>query len=190
LRCFAMGCRKQCRGCCGLRVRDVWMQSMYFLVTLSSAYVPTSQINALYDLYVTTHGESWTWQSTDVPRWDFQSNPINPCSTNQQTWQGITCDKTPSICDTLFSLCNIIEISLIKYNLTGSLSSISFTNLTSLQHLTLDTNKLTGHIPTTLSSQLTLLSLSLFQNSLTQSIPSEFFLRLTRLRLFDFSMNS
>lgn len=156
---------------------------LFLILSFSYGYVPNSQINALEELYASTAGASWTWQSSSLPQWDFINEPINPCSTNAMTWQGISCDNSPSYCLSSTNLCNIIEISLIQYNMTGPLPNL--TNLTKLQQLVLDTNSLFGDIPTSLY-QLT--RLSLFENDFTKTIPPEIG-QFTRLRSFDFSVN-
>ena len=85
------------------------------------AYVPTPEINALEQFYERLHGEYWTWSDdTSSPRWNFDQPSPNPCSENGESWQGITCDKLPSLCASSFVSCSITFLRLGYYNLQGA----------------------------------------------------------------------
>jgi hypothetical protein len=96
--------------------------------------VPSYQVEALQDLYVSTNGWQWYWKEPELTFgaiWDFnQSNP-NPCS---ERWQGITCSS-----DCSSSPCVITELILDEYGLHGTLP-MSLGNITSLTSLEIYSN--------------------------------------------------
>lgn len=80
-----------------------------------------SEVDALHSLYLGANGNFWTWRnaSTAGPKWNFQSGAnINPCSSDGESWQGIQCTATPTICNTAVK-CSISAIILTNYNATG-----------------------------------------------------------------------
>ena len=77
----------------------------YLFIGIITPALPTSntfpqgEFQALYDLYMSTNGDSWDWPSPGKI-WDFTEPNPNPCYEN---WQGITCS---SLC--LGTPCNIL----------------------------------------------------------------------------------
>jgi Leucine-rich repeat (LRR) protein len=130
---------------------------------LSAAYiseVPTHEINALQDLYVSTNGDSWEWVDTGY-QWNF-TDPY-PCS---DSWQGVTCST-----DTYDGLLHIFELELSAYSLSGTLPA-SISNLTELRTLNLGENELSGKIPDAIGNFSHVTSLVLGSNQLTGTIPA------------------
>ena len=91
-----------------------------------------SEYSALKDLYDSTRGEYWRWHGVRE-HWDF-SDP-QPCLPTP--WQGLTCVPSNT---------NIQEITLILYNLSGTLLE-SLGNLSKLQEFDLSFNGITGSLP-------------------------------------------
>ena len=60
----------------------------------TTANIPASEWNALYDLYNATSGENWRWRLNPVAgiSWNFSDFSINNPCTDQ--WQGIACKFT------------------------------------------------------------------------------------------------
>jgi len=51
------------------------------------AIIPSSELIALNDIYVSTKGYNWYWKDdVEGTIWDFNATVVNPC-----VWQGITC---------------------------------------------------------------------------------------------------
>ena len=119
---------------------EIWMLSFFLLIFISNEYIlllnascpgiPTSEYNALEDLYDNTNGQFWIWSAGEV-KWSFD-NCEDPCINN---WGGIECDTNNS---------TILEISLSGYNLTGLLPTTlgDFSNITTLD---LSSNSLRGN---------------------------------------------
>ena len=79
----------------------------------------TSEYAALKVFYDATEGEYWTYNGTDG-HWNF-SDP-QPCV--PEPWQGLTCD---------FFNSSVRKIILNSFNLSGSIPSNVFGNLTGLE---------------------------------------------------------
>ena len=122
----------------------------------------SSQLNALHDFYNATNGENWTWrnESITIP-WDFDQVNPNPCA---EKWQGVTCS-----CNTV--ACNLTELSLERYNVTGKLPD-SIGEWNSLQSIDLSHNLISGSIPASISYWTQLTNLDFGYNELTNVIPS------------------
>lgn len=105
----------------------------------SSEDLNEAQYQALQTLYASTKGIFWTWQDMGGRPWrfDIYENPCDP----DNIWEGLTCDESGT---------SIIQISLPKHNITGSLPPDVFTSLTSLLQIKLNNNSLTGTIPSSL----------------------------------------
>jgi hypothetical protein len=114
--------------------------------------LPTSQYDALYDLYNATNGRFWKWNnhSNAIP-WDFSNPHANPC---EDKWQGLNCRYSPTQSD-------IIAIALDHHNLTGNLPD-SVDSFPHLQLMILRSNNITGRLTSSIGylSELTLLDLS------------------------------
>jgi Leucine-rich repeat (LRR) protein len=159
---------------------------IFVSLSRSFAHVPASQIIVLHNLYTSSNGDHWIWKpQSSQPRWNFSTSTVNPCSTDSQTWQGITCDKPPSSCQQAQDICHIIDLSLVEFNLTGALPSLS--NLTKLQTLLLDSNYLQGPLPLS-PFPLLLTRLSLYHNQFTSTLPSDIS-NCLRLRSIELSVN-
>ncbi len=150
-----------------------------------------SEVNALYDLYISTQGIKWKWKSVSVYGniWNFTGTSVNPCGSD---WQGVVCDTVGStvvgvylkeydlngtLPSTLSQLTNLQSLDLSINNLHGKLSSGSSSTLcgfrNTLQILRLDQNKLSGNLPNCLIwSMNQLQTLNISYNSLTGSIPT------------------
>jgi len=87
----------------GFGKNDVWQWSCVFLMVAfgflikitTSANIPSSEMNALQDLYDATNGGNWKWQTPYGTRngypWNFtivNGMYENPCT---KSWQGISC---------------------------------------------------------------------------------------------------
>jgi hypothetical protein len=140
---------------------------------VSQAVVPASERNVLLAFYTTTNGAAWTTNTN----W-------NGAAGTECTWFGVTCDPGQN---------NVIGISLVSNNLTGSLPATlnllalledftvednlltgampAFTGMTALRFFNVGTNQLSGSIPALvgLSSLETFLA---YSNALTGLVPA------------------
>eukprot|EP01038_Epipyxis_sp_PR26KG_P006356 gene6356-8755_t len=129
-------------------------------------YFAISEINALFDLYESTDGPSWTWYSPYISfgfPWNFTDSTnvsFNPCI-GGKPWQGVECSENAYGYHNLF---------LYDNQLIGSIPS-SIGNLLLLQLFDLDTNQLTGSIPSSIGNLVLMEGLYLYTNQLTGSIP-------------------
>ncbi|KAJ0967839.1 hypothetical protein J5N97_024756 [Dioscorea zingiberensis] len=102
---------------------------------------------------------------------DTLSSPLNlhsnwtgpPCYRGRSQWLGISCSSDS----------HVISIDLHSTQLTGSLSSSSFQNITFLSTINLSNNALNGQLPT-LQGLLHLQSLAFAGNRFSGSIPVEY----------------
>ena len=53
--------------------------------------IPSHERQALYDLYLSTNGDDWTYQDGDLGHWNFTDPDVNPCSSSDP-WQGLNCN--------------------------------------------------------------------------------------------------
>lgn len=132
--------------------------------------VPTSEYNALKDLYDANHGDAWNWQDPSPENgyiWNFSTTvPQNPCNVTY-LWQGINCTSS-----CIAELCHIGVIYLKDFNLNGTLPE-SISNFTHLQVLNLSSNFIHGPIPSTLTSMISLQQINFHSNSFTGAIPDD-----------------
>ncbi len=134
----------------------------------ANAQVPTTERDALIDLYNATNGAAWT----DNSGW------LGPAGT-ECTWHGVICSASPPV---------VVEVlSLAANNLDGTIPS-SLQNLTSLTGLLLPANALTGTIPPELGNLTLLSTLDLSDNQLTGEFPT-FIYGLTALRRLELDHN-
>jgi len=125
---------------------------------------PFSELKALQDLYYNTNGPYyWTWKQNGGKKWNFTEGNPNPC---YEQWEGIEC--TSNCLGS--SLCNVKNISLVDYNLTGVLSS-SIGNFHELQWLNLRSNVINCPIPTEITNLTKLIVLDLSHNNLYGLVP-------------------
>jgi Leucine-rich repeat (LRR) protein len=146
----------------------------FFFVELKKGFsVPLDELNLLKELYQQTHGEDWLWRPQIFgPKWNFDIPSPNPCNTNGSTWQGITCSKLPTFCSSSTSpSCSVKSLSLELYGLKGKLPYI-WTEMTSLTRIALPRNRLNNSLPKELPHSL--ISLDLESNLLSGPIPSEY----------------
>jgi Leucine-rich repeat (LRR) protein len=137
--------------------------------------------NALHDLYTATHGKHWKWAGR-AGRWNFSDPLVNPCETNL-TWQGITCASSGK------SLYYVTAINLTDYNIAGSIPA-SLSNLTGMQELIFNANRLTGSIPSSLRALGNLTIFSFLNNKLQGHVPCWFFgIDLPLLQVIDLAVN-
>lgn len=137
--------------------------------------VPWVEVEALRSLYLSTNGSSWNWEeeSTNGLVWNFTStnnSQIDPCNTNNVTWQGIMCSDEPYICDNL-NICFIVKLDLVAHNIEGPLPK-AIENLIHLQYLDFNFNMLSGTFSEIEFSKLkNLTSLNLRMNSFRGELP-------------------
>lgn len=149
-----------------------------FLVQEVLGSLPHVEVSALHDLYNATGGNiSWAWRNETEygTPWDFAqaldgSYLNDPCL----GWQGIQCiNKARDSCNTTVQQdveCNIVNINLFEYNLTGSVpSSLGFA-LSRLQELTLWRNTLSSSIPSSLGLLTDLVLLDFDQTGYVHSL--------------------
>jgi hypothetical protein len=155
---------------------------LLFLLPCAISYdlsIPSSEYQALYDLYNSTEGPHWHWNtsSSDIP-WDFSNSSSDPCKNH---WQGLLCDCVN------VNYCTIEAISLSNYSLIGTLPpSISqFLNLTTLA---LPGNSLFGSLPPTIGNFHALNEIDIRFNRFTSSIPDSFY-ELTNLAIARLGFN-
>jgi Leucine-rich repeat (LRR) protein len=140
---------------------------------LADNSAPSLNLQVLYDLYTSTHGDYWIWHDDLGQVWNFTDPNADPC-----TWQGISC-----LADTI----SISEIRLYDFNLTGELPD-SFGTLTNLTVINLGANSLNGTIPASIwgLSNLSSLEISYNRFSGTLSLAVQ---NLKNLTLLDISQN-
>lgn len=71
-----------------------------------------NEIDFLFQLYSQNNGFYWTWKLSG-PIWNFSVPFPNPCSTNGEYWQGITCSRPSSLCSNMlitYQDCHIIYL--------------------------------------------------------------------------------
>ena len=87
------------------------------------------EIRALFDLYSSTGGLNWNWDTSPqaAPQWTFNaSKQQNPCADdslasaelwnmNISSWQGISCNHPPDFCYTEGYNCSIEVIDLPSF---------------------------------------------------------------------------
>mmetsp|Transcript_20677 Transcript_20677/g.28547 ORF Transcript_20677/g.28547 Transcript_20677/m.28547 type:complete len:430 (-) Transcript_20677:43-1332(-) len=129
-----------------------------------------AQTQSLTDLYLATNG----------PRWEFHSNWLDGDSC-ENDWYGVKCDDNET---------NVLELSLRKNRLDGTIPSSFGTNLVYLRSLDLSYNTLSGTIPSSLGEDLVdLENLQFSSNKLSGNIPTSF-LSLEYLQGFSLGNNS
>jgi Leucine-rich repeat (LRR) protein len=141
---------------------NVWGDCMYYsAVTFADQNVPQAEIGALNDLFLSTNGSNWTWQSAGL-RWNFTDDP-SPCS----GWQGVTCTAA----NAQQTYRHISQLNLPSYNLVGRLPA-SLGSLNQLTLLVLADNHLAGAVPDALGAGLRELKrLNLGNNEMIGTIP-------------------
>ena len=132
----------------------------------AQAAIPAAERQVLLDIYNSTNGPAWTGVS---PAWTGAAG--TECG-----WGGVTCNAAQT---------NVIEITLSGKNLTGPLPA-SLNQLTNLQYLVADGNRLTGGIPA-LTGMTALRGFNASRNQLDGSIGS--LTGLTALEQFQASQN-
>jgi Leucine-rich repeat (LRR) protein len=140
-------------------------QSLIFLTFSKPADEPnlsTSEFNALYDLYNATSGRYWKWRNeSHGEKWNFHQINPNPCSEN---WQGITCQCSNELCE-------LKELDLSTYNLTGTLPE-SVGNWKEISLFNVENNHIRGQIPRNISSWNQINSFNAQHNQLSGSLPN------------------
>jgi len=158
-------------GCALLTVAAV----VYLGVAPVSAAIPTSERNALIDLYNSTGGVNWVHNA------NWLGAPGTEC-----TWERVYCNfeetsvdrilqydgyLVGALPDSLADLTGLLYLDLSGNYFSGSIPA-SWGGLSSLTHLILVDSGLTGSIPTELGDLSNLQWLDLNDNELTGSIPA------------------
>ena len=125
-----------------------------------------AEYGALYAFYNGTNGPQWNLNCVEASggrsMWDFDSGE-DPCDNN---WIGVYCLYPCSIARNASEVTNsVAELNIQVCGMTGSISS-ELGLLSNLQILYLDSNSLSGTIPSSLGL-LSLSGLSLDSNQLT-----------------------
>ena len=143
--------------------------SLLMLVAVNVfAAIPTSERQALIDLYNGTAGSGWSWRTNWRNAGDTDFNAVG----TECTWYGITCDASNS---------HVTKVLLYGNNLVGSIPTAgSLNRLTALFSLNLGANQLTGAIP--MLNIPSLVALEVDDNQLFGAIPS--FTGLPALQIF------
>lgn len=149
-------------------------------------YIPDSEYNALYQLYESTHGSTWAWDTDYVLvgyPWNFTNSLFsNPCN-ETYPWQGLYCTRP---CNETY--CHIETFLLSSYNLTGTLPS-EIGDFPQLTQLDMDSNHLSGSLPPTIANLTQLKYLNVRKNSFSKSIPNEI-TNLRQIKSIDLDSNS
>eukprot|EP01039_Chlorochromonas_danica_P021217 gene21217-26101_t len=135
---------------------------------------PSSQLQALSDLYYDTQGYQWKWL-TCTNYWNFTQSEPNPCI---QNWCGIICNEQNT---------SVLVLNLMNHGMKGTITA-SLDQLTDLQMLNFGKNYLFGEIPSSLSKLIKLRSLTLSNNKLNGTFP-DIFSEQSRLSLIDIQEN-
>lgn len=151
--------------CVGVRVMLVTLACAATFA--ARAAIPAAERQVLLDIYNSTNGPAWTGVS---PTWTGAAG--TECG-----WGGVTCNAAQT---------TVIEILLSGKNLTGPLPA-SLNQLTNLQYLIADGNRLTGDVPA-LNGMTALRGFNVSRNRLDGSIGS--LTGLTALEQFQASQNS
>ena len=136
----------------------------YLALTVTA--VSPAELSALNDIYNSANGYAWAWRPPIFQQgavWDFtpsNGEPPDPCA---ESWQGVTCGGG------VFNSF-ITGLRLTRYNLTGTMPE-SLCNLTRLENLELQINRMYGSIPSRIGDLQGLTNLDLNNNFLTSSIP-------------------
>jgi len=113
--------------------------------------IPFSERQALQDIYVSTNGAQWNYDSSSTgTHWSFDDPAVNPCA---ERWYGVHCVYN-----------HITSFSLIGTNLIGTIPE-SLSQLTMLVHLDLGHNLLIGRVSTALCQIRSLVHVDLEGNS-------------------------
>lgn len=146
--------------------------------------VPASEVEALRHLYEATNGNSWSYSTGSGATWNFSLPDVlvNPC---YEQWNGLKCTQAAQECDT--SSCSIQEISLITFNMVGSIPR-TVSQLTALKRISVYNNLLSGSIPDSFSHLSELFYFNVGRNTLTGTLSSSYSV-LSNMNLFDVSYN-
>jgi Leucine-rich repeat (LRR) protein len=115
------------------------------------AAIPASERQALLDLYASTHGDGWI----------YDTNWLGPPGT-EGDWLGVTCNLAGT---------HVTRLELAGNRLAGTLPA-SLHRLTELQRLDLGYNELGGAIPATIGQLKYLRALMLGGNRLEGALPA------------------
>jgi hypothetical protein len=145
---------------------------------LDSQNIPSSEYNALYDLYNSTNGPYWQYGYLPGNKWNF-TGLHNPCS---EDWAGIVCTENWT------STCYVSALSLNNMSLIGALPA-SIGSFSKATIISLTSNNLASTLPSQLGLLLALSYLDLSVNKFFGDIPTELGL-LTQIEKLDLSFNS
>ncbi len=140
------------------------------------ATFPSSQLEALSDLYYATNGSNWIfWNCDNSSLWEFKEG-ANPCTEN---WCGITCYTDIS---------SVKGLNLDSNNLSGTIPD-SISQLVDLEALDLGGDQIYGTIPSSIKLMTKLKHLSLSYCYFEGGIP-DIFSEESNLQFLDLSYNA
>ena len=149
------------------------------LTATDTCIFPSTQLQALEDLYYQTDGEQWRWRFSIGTEWNFTEPDPNPCAEN---WAGISCSTL-----TIGRPCNVTKLYLDDFGLRGYLPN-TLNLLSTLTELDLGNNYLRGTIPSSITELTELYSLAMASNSFNGTIPLTIG-QLKKLRILDLTQN-
>lgn len=152
------------------RIQTIVLFAVTLNICWATNFFSSVELQALQDLFVSTHGAEWTWMESSATNgypWNFSLPDPNPCNPEHR-WQGLGCNNP---CTT--NPCSITFVSLGEFNLRGTIPD-SIGNLTDVETFAAPSNSLTGTLPATLGNMKNLSSLYMDFNKLTGSIPDTF----------------
>ena len=157
---------------------------------VSALSTPTTEWEALRDLYDATAGDNWLPSETDErPIWNFTlssaGDPLHdPCSDGGQAWRGLQCNRSAIECSESFVACSVLEVILEGSGLNGTLPD-SLSHITFLERMDMFNNNIQGNIPSSFGIFFNLTMFDVGNNAMTGTLPAELcsLLRLNVLRV-------
>ena len=140
---------------------------------VAAVNMPSSQYEALQNLYFATNGSNWRWFGTGA-RWSFDVYE-DPCSAR---WEGIICNPFDH---------SVLDLTLNQHRLEGTLPP-SIGNLVNLLQLNMEYNRLSGSIPNSIGKMTQLTDIKVNDNFLRGPIPPDI-VKLKLVEQINFDVN-